>query len=290
MPDTERDRLWVASLALGRTTSGFGAADVLEVAGLPDDRRETAVDVLRTMLEYGMLRREDPAAGDSGSSAGHLSSAPSDGGGSRGPSSLADTRGDDDRYRLGPAAPVTDVPVSGFDGSFTYLAAPVSRWTFAPEAVRDWVESHLRGRVLDLFAGGTALDHDGEVVRNSTDPDVHADTRFDAREIGAHLPPDSFDTVLLDPPIAIWRGVGGGSAGSGDVESIKTAAAGLVRPGGRTILFGRSSTGMGRSRGFEPVELCLVNHPGATADTIAVVERRIRDSGVPNGSDGDGPE
>lgn len=48
----------------------------------------------------------------------------------------------------------------------------------------------------------------------------------------------------------------------------------IVAPGGLVISFGWDSTGMGKGRGFETVEILLVNHGACHNDTIVTVERK----------------
>lgn len=234
MTGTPRDRLWVAALALARTRAAFATADVLGAADLPDERAPAAAAVLEVMREYGFLERVD-----------------------------------DGEWTAGRAVPLIDAAPSGYGGTFTYLLAPSARWTFAPDVVREWLEARLEGRVLNLFAGGTRLRHDGEVVRNDLDESVPADTRVDARAIADRFPPGSFDTVVMDPPLSMH--------GSGDFERVKSAVAELLRADGVAITAGRNSAGLGSTRGFETVELCLVAHPGGADDTILVVERSTGD-------------
>jgi hypothetical protein len=40
---------------------------------------------------------------------------------------------------------------------FTYMKTPLQRYTFKNRRIREWVESHVEGRVLNLFAGKTLL-------------------------------------------------------------------------------------------------------------------------------------
>ncbi len=49
----------------------------------------------------------------------------------------------------------------------------------------------------------------------------------------------------------------------------------LIKPGGIVISFGWNSTGMGKNRGFQKVEVLLVNHGAAINDTIVVVEKKL---------------
>lgn len=233
MTGTARDRLWIAALALARTRASFATADVLAAADLPAERTPAATAVLGVMREYGFLERV--AEGE----------------------------------WTAQAVPLTDAVPSGYDGTFTYLSAPGARWTFAPDAVREWVEARLEGRVLNLFAGDTRLRHDGEVVRNDVDESIAADVRVDARAIADRFPTGSFDTVVLDPPLSMH--------GSDVLERVRGAVADLLRADGLAITAGRNSVGMGSTRGFETVELCLVAHPGGGHDTILVVERSTGD-------------
>ena len=174
----------------------------------------------------------------------------------------------------GPAdAPLT-TDTSSF--GFRYIEAPAAKWTFDPDSVRRYVESHLRGRVLNLFAGRTRLRHDGEVVRNDLDETIDADHHFDAVEVADNFPPRSFDTVVLDPPYNVRKArekYNGRYRGAFTV--VKDRLIPLVKLGGRVVHFGYASTGMSRSRGFEKREVCLINHKGDHNDTICVVEERV---------------
>lgn len=250
MTETPRDRAWIAALAVARTRGTFAAGDVLDVADLSGDRRDTVEGVLGVMERHGYLARAEDGTG----------------------------------WRARAPAPSTDANPDGFDGTFTYLAAPNTRWTFEPDAVREWVESRLEGRTLNLFAGRTRLRHDGEVVRNDLDGSIDADYHVDARAAADHFDPGSFDTVVLDPPLpGRWvDGEGPGGPGALRHRQVENGVAELVRASGRTITFGRDSSGMGAGRGFETEEICLINHPGAFQDTIAVVERRTG-TAVPGG-------
>lgn len=56
---------------------------------------------------------------------------------------------------------------------------------------------------------------------------------------------------------------------------IKNELAGLLKVGGLAICCGWSSMGLGKSRGFEMLEILLVPHGGSKNDTIVTVERKI---------------
>lgn len=160
--------------------------------------------------------------------------------------------------------------------SYRRIVTPPHRWTFKYDKVRRFVEEHLEGRVLNLFAGQTRLRHDGEIVTNDIDETVDADHHFDAVEVADHFDPCTFDTVILDPPYNVRKArekYDGRMVGK--FTRAKDELVPLIKPGGKTIHFGYSSTGMSPSRGFELEEVCLLNHKGDHNDTICVVEQRV---------------
>ena len=55
---------------------------------------------------------------------------------------------------------------------------------------------------------------------------------------------------------------------------VRNASLAILSSDATVISFGWNSTGMGKRRGFEMVELLLVCHGGAHNDTIAIVEQR----------------
>lgn len=74
--------------------------------------------------------------------------------------------------------------------------------TFTSDKIKSLVERHLTGSVPNLCAGPTRLDHDGAVLRNDIDNSLETDFSVDAQLISSCLPPNSVDTVVLDPPFS----------------------------------------------------------------------------------------
>lgn len=155
----------------------------------------------------------------------------------------------------------------------------LSRWTFQYAPARSFVEKRLEGRVLNACAGQTALNHDGEIVRNDLNPDRDADTQHDVSEIADHFPVEAFDTVVFDPPFdekqaeTKYDGLH-----ASDVYSALTQFNELVRPGGLTICFGWNSWGMRSFGAFERVETVLFQRGPIHRDYIATVDRRTSHS------------
>jgi len=169
---------------------------------------------------------------------------------------------------------VTDVVSNGGrdrDGN----ARMLSRWTFEYEPARSIVEERLAGRVLNACAGKTHLNHDGEIVRNDLNPDRDADTRHDVAEIADHFEPQSFDTVVFDPPFdekqaeTKYDGLH-----AMDVYAALEGFNELVRPGGKVICFGWNSWGMRSFAAFERRETQLLQRGPIHRDVIVTVDER----------------
>jgi len=169
---------------------------------------------------------------------------------------------------------VTEVVSNGgrdTDGSPRML----SRWTFEYTPARNFVEEHLTGRALNACAGKKTLNHDGEIHRNDLNPELNADTHHDVAEIDAHFEPQSFDTVVFDPPFdekqaeTKYDGLH-----AMDVYAALEAFEKIVRPGGRVICFGWNSWGMRSFPAFERVETVLFQRGPIHRDVIATVDER----------------
>jgi len=161
------------------------------------------------------------------------------------------------------------------DGSHRTLG----RWTFEYTPAREFVESRLKGRVLNACAGKTLLEHDGEIVRNDLNPDRDADLHVDVCEIADHFVPGEFDTVVFDPPFDDHQAEDkyDGLRADGVLEAFGEFAK-LVRPNGRVITFGWNSWGMSSIDAFEREETILLQRGPCLRDVIVTVDRRTNHS------------
>ncbi len=91
------------------------------------------------------------------------------------------------------------------------------------------------------------------------------------------------DVVLFDPPYSArqakecYEGIGHRlSQHESQVmfASVKDELNTLLRAGGIAISFGWNSTGFGKKRGYEQLEVLLVCHGSSHNDTIVTVERK----------------
>lgn len=122
--------------------------------------------------------------------------------------------------------------------------AAIGRWTFQTKKVRDALLPYLEGRVLNAFAGKTALsDYKRGIneVRNDLNPEREADYHYDAAELGDLLTEESFDVVVLDPPFSQsqadehYDGLH-----ARNMAGVRKSVAPLVKPGGCIVEFGWS--------------------------------------------------
>lgn len=120
----------------------------------------------------------------------------------------------------------------------------IGRWTFETPVVRRVVEDNLGDEVLNACAGKTKLSQPGdrEIVRNDINPERDADHHYDVCEIDRYFEPNTFDTVVFDPPFdqdqadEHYEGMH-----ASDIGQARAALAPLVRPGGKFIELGWNS-------------------------------------------------
>jgi hypothetical protein len=151
----------------------------------------------------------------------------------------------------------------------------VGRWTFEYPPAREFVEERLRGRVLNACAGKTHLSHDGEIVRNDLSPDREADLHVDVANIAEYFEPNSFDTVVFDPPFDDHQAEDKyDGMRADDVLAAFGCFNELVRSRGRVVTFGWNSWGMKSHPAFERSETTLFQRGPCLRDVIATVDVR----------------
>jgi len=161
---------------------------------------------------------------------------------------------------------------------FTYLRQPPKKYTFEMPQLLKWTIQNCKGRTLNLFAGKTRLAGVDE-TRIDLNPEMPADYHMDAFEfvLMAKAKGWKFDTIIFDPPYNLRKsrekyfGVY-----TSELRKIKTELPNIVSEGGFVISYGYDTTGMGRSRGFELVHVCVINHSGDHNDTLCIIERKMQ--------------
>jgi tRNA G10 N-methylase Trm11 len=151
--------------------------------------------------------------------------------------------------------------------------------TFSIPPIEDFLDRWLPrgGVVVDPFCG--TKPHRFAAIANDL-----AISRVDAEDFCRGLSIRA-DAVLFDPPYSprqiseCYKSVGF-SVGVAETQNaslykrVRDALDSLLIPGGIALSFGWNSSGFGKSRGYEQVEILLVAHGGAHNDTICVAERK----------------
>lgn len=162
-----------------------------------------------------------------------------------------------------------DVPVR-----FEHIRQPPKRWTFEQPQTKQWVENHLQGSVLNLFAGKVKLDVNE--FRVDLSPEFHPDLVSDAFQavlkfIALGI---TFDCVILDPPYSLRQShekYDGRTVSQ--FRKVMDKIPMILNSGGLVISLGYQSAPMSRSRGFRLTDGLLVWHGGGHNNTIVSVEQ-----------------
>jgi len=159
---------------------------------------------------------------------------------------------------------------------FTYLTQPPKKFTFEQPQLKKWTERNCKGKVLNLFAGKTTLLADE--FRVDMNREMKANWYGDAFEF-VMTTDMKFDTVILDPPYNLRKSrekYKGKYMGS--YTKIKNELHRILNEGARVISYGYDTVGMGKSRGFEKTEVCVVCHNGDHNDTLCLIEDMMNKS------------
>lgn len=160
------------------------------------------------------------------------------------------------------------------------MRTPLYRYTFRNKRIRKWVESHVEGKVLNLFAGKYRLNCDE--VRNDIREDMDADYHMDALDFVKYwscvvnaYEGEKFNTIILDPPYSLRKCM---TKYEGSISSrfnqIKNEIVNILKPNGLVLTCGYHSNSMGKIRGFKQEHILLLSHGGSIHDTIFTLERK----------------
>lgn len=152
--------------------------------------------------------------------------------------------------------------------------------TFQIAPIKKFVERYLVGRevIVDPFANSCRYG----TITNDLNPEYPTDYHMDALDFLKMLPDNSADAIIYDPPYSLrqvvecYKGVGKtvtqqdtqSSWRARHLDEIKR----VLKPTGVVLCFGWNSNGVGKTRGFEMLEILLVAHGGSKNDTICTAE------------------
>jgi len=161
-----------------------------------------------------------------------------------------------------------------------------NRWTFKIKPIAELISRYVEGDWIDPFAGYNSP----ATITNDINPDTPAMYHMKSPDFVNHvvniIRPESLNGCLFDPPYSLrqlkecYQSHGTDISYNDTVKfysDMKNKISNLIKPGGHCISFGWNSTGFGKSRGFEIVEILLVPHGGNRYDTIVTVEKKVQE-------------
>ena len=170
-------------------------------------------------------------------------------------------------------------------------AMPNSR-TFKIKPIKNIIERYQEqlsdnSLVLDPFSNNNiVIDRERlNLKTNDIDPQYETDYSLDALDFLKLFDNESVDMVLYDPPYSprqvsevykkLDMSVNMQTTQSSYWGNQKKEISRIVKKGGYVMTFGWNSGGIGKTKGFELVEILMVAHGGWHNDTIITIERKI---------------
>ena len=168
---------------------------------------------------------------------------------------------------------------------------PNSR-TFKIKPIKNIIERYQEelvsnSLVLDPFSNqNIVIDRERlNLITNDIDPQYDTDYSLDALDFLKVFSDESVDLVLYDPPYSprqvsevykkLDMSVNMQTTQASYWGNQKKEISRIVKKGGYVLTFGWNSGGIGKTKGFEIVEILMVAHGGWHNDTIVTVEKKI---------------
>lgn len=156
------------------------------------------------------------------------------------------------------------------------------KYTFQVPVLREIIDRYkLPGQTwADPFAGYNSPAE----LTNDLDPQAPTQSHVEAVDFLNGLE-YMIDGVIFDPPYSLtqvsrsYADMGlkfkGAENPTGGFPQARDRIAQIVVPGGHVISYGWNTVGMGKGRGFAPVEYLICSHGGNRNDTLVTVERKL---------------
>jgi len=155
--------------------------------------------------------------------------------------------------------------------------------TFSIKPIKDLLERYIDKNKLwiDGFANNSKIAN----ITNDLNSEYKTNYNLDALDFYKLFDNNSIDGCLYDPPYSLrqvsecYKSVGKevtqettqSSWRSKHIDEISR----IIKNNGLCISFGWNSSGVGKKRGFEIIEILLVAHGGSHNDTIVTVEQKL---------------
>ena len=154
--------------------------------------------------------------------------------------------------------------------------------TFDIECIKRLIHKYNKSNMLsiDPFSNKNRI----AKITNDLDPEMESDYCMDAIDFLKMFDNKSIDFILYDPPYSprqvsecykkIGKTVNMETTQSSFWGNLKKEVSRIIKPNGIVISFGWNSNGIGKTKGFDIIEILLVAHGGNHNDTICVVEQK----------------
>lgn len=166
---------------------------------------------------------------------------------------------------------------------FTRVWAMPNSNTFDIKCIHDLIQRYNKDgyRSIDPFANRNRI----AKITNDLDPEMGCDYCMDALDFLKMFEDSSVDFILYDPPYSprqvsecykkLGKSVNMQTTQSSFWGNLKKEVARIIKPNGIVISFGWNTNGIGKTKGFEIIEILTVAHGGNHNDTICTVERKV---------------
>lgn len=155
-----------------------------------------------------------------------------------------------------------------------------SKWTFTMPPVQQLFK--LWVLPFEVWADPFAGHNSPATYTNDIEDDRPTTHHMDALDFLKSFDDNSLDGVLFDPPYSVEQCLRKytpkfkGTAGRAEYWArCKDEIKRIVKPGGKCISFCWDSTGIGKKRGFEILEIKLLCHGACHNDTVITVEEKL---------------
>lgn len=166
--------------------------------------------------------------------------------------------------------------------------------TFKIKPIKNIINKYINNletnsTIIDPFANeGNIKTDKHNIITNDIDTNYNTDYHKDGLDFLKMFESETIDIVLYDPPYSprqvseVYRKLGYSvnmkTTQSSYWSRQKKEVSRIVKKDGYVITCGWNSGGIGKTNGFEIVEILLVAHGGWHNDTIVTIERKIKEN------------
>jgi len=162
-----------------------------------------------------------------------------------------------------------------------------SKNTFSIKPINDLIQRYIYTespkKIIDPFTNQSCF-RDLCFATNDLNPDFETTHHVESLDFLKMFEDESVDMVLFDPPWTLrqisecYKGIGktvhASDTTAGFYSQRKKEVSRITRSGGIVICCGYNSGGIGKTNGFELLEVLMVPHGGVHYDSIVTVERK----------------